>query len=220
GMRRREAGQEAEPWDAPLPIGHQAAAPPFPVSLLPEYLADWTDAEATATQTPPDLAGLLAIAVAGAGIAGKIRVSVRKGWSEPTNIFVVPSLLPGERKSAVFSDAIAPVQAFEAEERTRLIEEIAKKETEHRRLENQLKAVERGAAEAEAEEAEALKTEAMNLAKKLAEHEVPELPQFYCDDATPEYLGKLLARQGGRMLQTAAEGTALEIAKGRYSDGA
>src|SRR5262249_11991969 len=42
--------------------------------------------------------------------------------------------------------------------------------------------------------------------------------QFYCDDVTPEALGKLLAEQDGRMLQAAPEGTAFEIAKGRYSE--
>src|SRR5262249_19597488 len=39
-----------------------------------------------------------------------------------------------------------------------------------------------------------------------------------CDDVTPEKLTSLLASQGGRMLQASPEGTAFEIAKGRYSD--
>jgi hypothetical protein len=47
---------------------------------------------------------------------------------------------------------------------------------------------------------------------------VPELPQLYCDDITPEALAKLLANQGGRMFQISAEGTVFEICKGRYSE--
>ena len=47
---------------------------------------------------------------------------------------------------------------------------------------------------------------------------MPDQPQCFCDDVTPEKLANLLARQGGRMLLASAEGTAFEIAKGRYSE--
>jgi hypothetical protein len=47
---------------------------------------------------------------------------------------------------------------------------------------------------------------------------VPAQPECYCDDVTPEKLIYLLARHGGRMFQASAEGTAFEIAKGRYSE--
>jgi hypothetical protein len=63
-----------------------------------------------------------------------------------------------------------------------------------------------------------LKNEAATLAKELAAFDVPDAPQLFCDDETPENLARLLSRQGGRMLQTSAEGTAFEIAKGRYSE--
>src|SRR5262245_8240777 len=55
-------------------------------------------------------------------------------------------------------------------------------------------------------------------AAELVAFAVPEPPQFFCDDITPEELGRLLARQGGRVLQAGPEGTAFEIAKGRYSE--
>src|SRR5262249_6458799 len=51
-----------------------------------------------------------------------------------------------------------------------------------------------------------------------AEHRVPDVPQFFCDDVTPEKLTQLIVRQGGRMLLASAEGTVFEIAKGRYSE--
>ena len=38
------------------------------------------------------------------------------------------------------------------------------------------------------------------------------------DDETLESLSKTLIEQGGRLLQAAAEGTAFEIAGGRYAD--
>ena len=50
--------------------------------------------------------------------------------------------------------------------------------------------------------------------------EVPNLPKLLTEDATPEKLVSLLADQRGRMLVASAEGTVLEIAKGRYSKAA
>jgi hypothetical protein len=215
-----QAGFEggSEPWEPPAPLGTGYAVPPFPVDCLPPRLASWVRAEAEATQTPPDLAALLALAICGAGLAGKFRVLIRSGWPEPLNLFVVVALPPGDRKSAVFADAIAPVQSFEREEEDRMAPIIAELATEHRLLEKRLKAVEDKAAKAKPAELQGLREEARDLAKQLASHEVPQPPRLYCDDETPESLAKLLAEQGGRMLQASAEGTAFEIVKGRYSE--
>jgi hypothetical protein len=210
-----------EPWEAPLPLGGDYPAPPFPVDRLPGWMAAWVEAEALATQTPAYLPGLLVLTFAAAALAMKFRVRVREGWAEPLNLYTVVALPPGERKSPVFADASVPVQAFEEAEWARLAPAIAEAASEHRMLEARLKAAEAKAAkEDNATEAEALRTQAKELARKLAEHTVPEDPVVYCDDETPESLSKLLADHGGRMLQASAEGTAFEIAKGRYSDSA
>jgi hypothetical protein len=208
-----------ESWARPVPFSHPGDMPPFPAALLPPWLAEWVLAEAEATQTPPDLAGNLALAIAGAALACRVRVRVRDGWTEPANIFTVTSLLPGERKSAVFADATAPLLAHEQAEQERLAPAIAELASEHRVMEQKLKALEQKTAKAEdAGEANRLRQEARELAKELAAHHVPESPEFFCDDVTPERLEQLIVRQGGRMLLASAEGTAFEIAKGRYSE--
>jgi hypothetical protein len=217
--QHQQPAGDAELWEPPAPLGHVYAVPPFPVDELPPALAEWVRAEAEATQTPPDLAALLAIAVCSAGLAGKFRVMIRPGWSEPLNLFTVVALLPGERKSAVFADATAPVFAYERDEQERMAPVIAELGTEHRLLEKRLKAAEDNAAKAQTPEAfQKLRDQARELAKQLAAHEVPQPPRLLCDDETPESLTKLLAAQGGRMLQASAEGTAFEIAKGRYAE--
>jgi hypothetical protein len=189
-------------------------------------------AEAEATQTPPDLAGCLALAIAGAALACKVRVRIRPGWAEPANIFTSVSLPPGDRKSAVFTDAIAPLVEHEQAEQQRMEPIIAEKASEHRVMELQLKAIEQKAAkatdppeakdeaerEANRKKARELRQDAKRLARELAAHHVPDPPEFFCDDVTVQKVGQLLARQGGRMLQASAEGTAFEIAKGRYSE--
>jgi replicative DNA helicase len=218
-QRQEDSPSEREPWEPPGPLGNDYAVPPFPVRLLPAWAADWVAAVAEATQTPPDLAAMLVLGIAGAALAKKFRVVIREGWADPLNIFVVSALLVGERKSAVFTEAIAPVQEFEAEEQARLAPVIAEKTSERRTLGARLKYLEGNAAKAKKEaDRTTAKAEAAKVARELAAHEVPETPQLFCDDVTPEKLANLLARHGGRMLQASAEGTAFEIAKGRYSE--
>jgi hypothetical protein len=58
-----------EPWDPAIPLGGNLVAPPFPVECLPGWLAAWVRATAQATQTPPDLAAMLALPICGAALA-------------------------------------------------------------------------------------------------------------------------------------------------------
>jgi hypothetical protein len=213
-----------EPWEQPIPFSDQQP-PAFPVDRLPDWLAAWVNAEAEATQTPPDLAVALVLASTAAAIAGRYRVEIRPGWQEPVNLYTVTALLPGERKSAVFRDAIAPTLAHEKAEADRMAPKIAAAESEHRMMELELKSAESKAAKAKdakpkpnTDEIARLRGEAKRLATELATYVVPDPPQLLCDDITSEKLAQLIVRQGGRMLLASAEGTAFEIAKGRYSE--
>jgi hypothetical protein len=214
-----KAAPPPEPWAKPVPFGRLDDVPPFPVNALPPWLAAWVRAEAEATQTPPDLAGCLSLAIAGAAVARKARVNVRDSWYEPANIFTVVSLPPGDRKSAVYAEAMQPVVEHERAEQERMAPVIAALASAHRILERKLEAAEKAAAKAEdAAEAHKLREEAERLAKELEAHRVPEPPRLFCDDVTPERLTQLIVCQGGRMLLAAAEGTTFEICKGRYSE--
>jgi hypothetical protein len=221
---RDAAGQKAAeplPWSEPLPFDRPAEPPPFPAQLLPAWLAEWVTHEAEATQTPPDLAGCLVLALAGAGVARKVRVRVRDSWTEPANIFGVGILPAGDRKSAVCGDAMSPVLEHEAAERKRMRPIIAAKASAHKVMEVRLKKLEEKAAKEENQaEAHRYRDLAAQAAKELAEHVVPDMPQCYCDDVTPEKLTQLIVRQGGRMLLAGAEGTVFEVCKGRYSESA
>jgi replicative DNA helicase len=66
-------------WEPPIPFGAAGEVPAFPVEVLPGWLSDYVAAVATATQTPPDLAGMLALAVLASVAAGAIEVEPRPG---------------------------------------------------------------------------------------------------------------------------------------------
>lgn len=208
-----------EPWEKPVPLARELSGPPFPTDILPPWSREWAEATAQATQTPPDLSGMLVLALNGAALAGRFSVVVRDGWTEPLNLFVVVVLPPGERKSVVFGKALAPVQQAEREAVASKAAAIAAAASKRRVLEARLKAVESKAAKAaKMNDRLNLEREAVSIAEELASHVVIAKPQLYCDDVTPEKLTQLLATQDGRMLQAGAEGTAFEIAKGRYSE--
>ena len=103
-------------WEPPIPFGAFGAVPTFPVEVLPGWLGDYVAAVATATQTPPDLAGMLALAVLATVTAGAVEVQPRSGWREPLCLFVAVGMDAGARKSSVFTALTRPVAEFERQQ--------------------------------------------------------------------------------------------------------
>jgi replicative DNA helicase len=112
-------GTVEDEWEEPTPLRAAVDLPPFPVEALPDFLAAWVRAEATATQTPPDLAGMLVLATLATAAGGLARIQIRPGWQEPLNLFVVVALPPGSRKTAVFADVTRPLVRLDRDELAR-----------------------------------------------------------------------------------------------------
>ncbi len=179
-----------------------------------ESFTDFVMAEAEATQTPPDLAAMLSLAVCAAAVAKKVEVQVRDQWLEPVNLFTVTVLEPGNRKSAVFSHTTAPLREFEAQLIEQERPEIARQLARRRQRERQMKALEEKAAKKGDTEAG---QEAEEIAVELATTPEPALPRLIVDDATSEKLGAMLAEQGGRIASMSPEGGVFDLMAGLYS---
>jgi hypothetical protein len=208
--------QEVVLWDPLLDID-DPDLPDFPVDALPPWQRDFVAGLAEATQTPPDLAGILVLAVTSVAVAKKAVVRVRPGYSEPLNTFAAVALPPASRKTPVFREVVAPIEAFErarAEEvGPAAAEARAKKEIDEKTLEE----LKRRAAKAEGEERDKRIEEANAQVKTIEETKVPEIPRLLADDVTPEKLASLMAEHGGRMGVLSAEGGIFGIMAGRYS---
>ncbi len=111
-------------WDEPLPLTRNRVPMPFPVETLSPWLASWVTAEAIETQTPPDVAAMIGLAVCATALAPAYRIGIRGQWTEGVNLFTVLALVPGSRKSAVFTHGIAPISNYQVElaERSRASE--------------------------------------------------------------------------------------------------
>ncbi|RMF86426.1 MAG: DUF3987 domain-containing protein [Planctomycetota bacterium] len=208
-----ETKPETSEWPEILPLEAEQL-PVFPTDALPANLREWVEAEAYATQTPPDLAALLALSVCSAVVARRVEIEPRPGWREPLNLFAVILLDPGNRKSKVFSDATKPLYDIEKREIEKARPVVAAAQSERRILERKLAKLEKLAGEKDDSKAQ---EQANELAFRLAATPEPCLPRLIVDNATPEKLGDLLAKHGGRLASMSAEGEVFEILAGRYS---
>src|SRR5687768_11952061 len=136
-----------QPWEAPIPLNH-VDLPAFPIEALPGWLWDFVEAEAVATQTPPDLSAQLALAACGYACSKKVIVRVKEGYEEPLNLYTVTALPPANRKSAVFRSAIAPIEEAEKEAVARLAPEVALSQSKQRVAQEALRRAEIQAAKA------------------------------------------------------------------------
>jgi len=207
-------------WDPPTPLATRRALPPFPVGALPGWVADQVAAVAEFTQTPPDLAGCVALAALSAAAGGRAVVEIRPGWREPVNIFTAVAMPPGSRKSAVFAAMTAPLLEAERQlvERTRpqLVEADLTRRTAQRDAERYATNAANSTNPEARAEALAMATDAALAADTMT---VPALPRLIADDVTPEACASLLAEQGGRLAVLSAEGGIFGTLAGKYSGG-
>lgn len=207
----------AEPWEPPIPF-HQAELPPFPTDVLPTWLRDMVEAEAEFTQTPADLAAMIGLACCALAVAKRVVVQPRPGWAEPLNLWTMVQQRPGTRKSQVFADMTAPVQAFECLRTETTRPEIAEASTRYEIAQKRAESARTHAAKAKDDiDRAALEEQAVILARELSAMRVPVPPRLLADDATPECLATLLCEQGGRMACLSPEGGVFELMAGRYA---
>jgi hypothetical protein len=206
-------------WEPPVPFGVAGELPGFPVEVLPGWLGEYLSAVATATQTPPDLAGMLALAVLATVAAGAVEVEPRPGWREPLCLFVAVGMDAGSRKSGVFTALTRPVADFERDQAAAALPGITETATLRRIADQAAAHAEAAAGKAPASQQEQAQAEAIARAAEAANLVVPPVPRWLVDDATPEALAGLLATYG-RISLLSPEGDVFDQMAGRYNQAA
>lgn len=202
----------SNPWPPPVPLVVLPEVPPFPVELLPEWMRKFVAALAEELQVPPDLPAVIVLVTAAAGIARKVVVSPRPGWEkEPTNLFGMVALLPGEKKSQTFRKALSPVVELEAELQERERPNVERAESNYKVADMRVQHLQLKIAKADAvEERSRLRAELATALEERQAVEMLALPHLSVDDDTPDKLAQELANQHGRLLVASAEARALE----------
>jgi replicative DNA helicase len=213
------AGSGQRRWEPPVPFGVTGEVPAFPAEVLPGWLGEYVAAVATATQTPPDLAGMLALAVLATVAAGAVEVQPRPGWREPLCLFIAVGMDAGTRKSAVFTAMTGPVADFERQQAAAALPGITETATLRRIADQAAATAEVAAGKAPASQQEEARAEAIARAAEAANLIVPPVPRWLVDDATPEALAGLLATYG-RIALLSPEGDVFDQMAGRYNQSA
>ena len=209
---RPERPERPDDWPEVIPL-EDAALPAFPMAALSPVVARYVAALSVASQTPPDLAAMVALGVLSAACGGKLTVAVEPDWAEPANLYLLTLLESGNRKSAVFADARRPLVRWERERARGDREALGRHETRQRlaqrEYEQALKRAENGTS------TDALLAEAARL--DLDQLRPPRQTQVIYDDITIEKLGSVLAEQDGAVAILSAEGGFFTNLAGRYS---
>jgi hypothetical protein len=187
----------------------------MPPDLLPGALGAMVEAVAVATETPRELATMMALGVVALSIAGKVEVAPTDNpdYIETTNLYCCAAMESGNRKSSVLNFLTEPVVDWEANQAANFPYRDDLK-SERKTIEQQIENL-RKRKRGKDEPIEALQAEIKDLEKKLPV--IPVVPQLWAQDVTPEHLGTLMAEQGGRLALLSSEGGFIENFAGRYS---
>jgi hypothetical protein len=203
-------------WETPIALD-EGVLPPWPADVFPEPVESFVHGLALATETPPEVAGLMSLAGLATVAQGKYVVIIKPGYLEPVNIWVAPAMVPGTRKTSVKTAVTAPITRWEQAKRKAMEAEARAAESEHRIITDRINALRKKASTAKPIEAECLKKDIMELEATLPD--IPRPPQLWADDVTPERLGALMADNDERLAILSDEAGVFENMAGRYSGG-
>ena len=195
----------------------------FPMSkmdltLLPPPLYDFVVGVADSLQVPIELPFINSVGVMSAAIQGKAQIVIREGYVEPLNIYAITALPSGERKSPTVLLCKQPLHEWEDEDLSEVLANRQEIESKRKSLEKVIECRRAKLASIKSKDLVCQEIQAiLQLEKELPN--IPEKPRIFIDDATPEAVAAVLAKQGERIAIIEAEGGILDLLAGRYAKG-
>src|SRR5262249_599257 len=146
--------------------------------------------------------------------AKRYEVSPEPGYREPLNLWLCPAMGPGNRRTAVVNESIAPISAWEAEQGEKLAPQIRRAHSERKTSEAVIERLRRQAAKPGQDNDELL-SRISDIEERLPE--IPVVPRLYADDVTPEQLAAIMAQNQERIAIFSDEAGVFDMMAGRYS---
>ena len=212
----KQLQQQPEPWEPPVMLKDKTA-PPLKAEYLPGLLGEYAQAVSIETETPLELAVGMILAAVSASIHGKFIVNIRAGYNEPTNLWILTALAPGNRKSAVLKKISQPLTEWEHLEHSRLQPVIEIARNQRKNQEARIKSLRARYGKAKQKDLKQIEDEILEIQQNLIF--VLEYPRVWAQDITPENLGTLLSHHEEKMAILSSEGGIFDIMGGRYSGG-
>lgn len=212
GTATVEPPTPGQDWPTPIPLGSVTELPPFPIHVLPDWIANYTLEVADDIQVPVDLPATLAIGALSTLASGHLKIQVAGAWTEHANLFLVVAMPPSTGKSPSYKAMCSPVLDLEREYQLQMRATVSANADMVDAIEGELKRAK-----------QLLDVDVKSLAEirgrlHNAQDEQTTLPKLTIGDATPEALEVLLAQNGGRMAVHSTEGGVFSMMTGRYSE--
>jgi len=227
GWTRAQAealSDQAQGWEEPpVSLAAVPVLPAFPAGAFPAWIEAEISALAESTQTPRDLAAMVVLGVLAAACSRRATVKITADWSEPVNLYAVPAMPSGIRKSTVYNTLTAPLMTAEQMLADAAREAITEARSTRAIADKAASKAEKAAADAaasadlSAEDKKKFADDAIAKVKLAEAIEVPVVPRLVAGDITPEKMAQLLSEQGGRLAVLSDEGGPLVSLAGRYS---
>ena len=176
----------------------------LPPDLLPGWYGDMIRAVAVSTETPVEMAALVALGAISTATMRKYDVLIESGFRQSLNTYCVSVMEPGNRKSAVFKALMATIDQFEREQRQAAIEIIKTAESKYQTWKKRIDDL-RGKAGKSKNHADFTRVQQEIESLESQTPVVPPLPQLTADDATPESICSLLSANDERLTLSSAE---------------
>lgn len=202
-------------WPDPEPLEPELHhGPPFPVEVLPTWMADMATEVSEALLVPVDLPAVCALGALSTVAMTKVTAHVTgTTWTEDTNLYLMCAFPSGGGKSPAFTAAMKPVEDFE-EARIRELGPLVDEATTRldiatKKAKDARESAARGSMSTE---------DAVAAQADASEIVVPPSPAFIAEDATPEALGQHIAECGGMGAILSAEGDVVDMMGGQYAE--
>ena len=208
-------GQES--WEEPIPFSSVPVnLPPFPLDIFPPWLRSYTEALAESTQTPPDLAGMLALPMLATGCQRLAYLRVQHDHEESLCLYTLIAMASGERKSSVYKSMSAPIYEYEKTLQAKFSVDIAHLAATRKTCETGLSRAIVDASKPNATDDD--RDRVRNLTRQLDGLATIAPTVLVIQDSTPEAMVKEMSEQGGMLAAMDAEGGLLDSLTGRYND--
>lgn len=189
----------------------------WPNDAYPEPFNMFVNELARSTETPIELAAMLTLAATATSSQKRYQVQIKSDYNEPVNIWPLIILPPASRKSRVYDEVMAPLRKWEVEQKELLEPLVQSKLSKRKTMEARIKELRNVAAKSKDSEYANLEKLIEFLERELPE--IPQCPQIWTSDVTPEHLGTIMASNNEAMAVMSDEGGIFDILGGLYSDG-
>lgn len=205
-------------WPELIPFSDYTL-PKITCDHLPGWAGTYAKELAETIQVPEELAVSCVLGALSLAATGAINnIEIKPGYSETLNLYILATLMSGERKTATLNGALKVFYSWMDENRHEQIEEIMKTESTIKSLQRIIEQKRKNLHKITDQ------TKQMQKIKEIAEEEkklpeVPTIPRLIADDCTPEQLPRLLRDNNETLGICSAEGGIFDTIAGRYSKG-